>query len=62
MIYNFNLIFYIVLLVQTLLLCTSLFVIGLRSCLCWFGCCCTNLVHAILVIMTLAFRYDSAGN
>lgn len=61
MIYNFNTVLYLILLIQTLLLCVSIFVVKLRKCLVCFGCCsCTT--QLVMVIMTLAYRYDSAGN
>jgi len=61
MMYKFNMIVFIILLVQSLLLAVAVFVPALRTCLCCLHCCCTNNVHIVMLIMALVYRFSSYG-
>ena len=62
MIYRFNAVFFTILAVQSLILLISACVPMLRVCVACCHCCCTNIIHLVMLIMTLVFRFNSTGD
>lgn len=62
MMYNFNMVVFGIIAVQSLLLLVAAFFQKLRPCLSCLHCCCLNNVHIVMAIMALVWRYDNVGD